>query len=397
MASVFRHIGVLQILIISFIIFLFSYPASSDAQISGQVIGSDGIPVNYATVFNLSSQTGCITDSVGFFNLIASFSDSIRVQHLSYKTGNFGLGKNLDQYKLDRNLNEIKEITVSKLYAGWLAVRSGEKAISRMQHEPRDRMYCNAVRTLNKDTLDQIFTDLDFERNKTGNGLINNRFIEIQRYCQQLNHDMDPFPEQVLGSYLFPLKGLPVIKEEKDNEKAMNDDCVFCISTDSQFIRVSLIPKKEAPLYRPVFELTISKLDTCLVGFAMATYPSTSNPSKKLENKPEKSDNAFFYQISFENGLGYISRIYSELNLYGIKDNNKYANKFTFNLNNYAHSSEKLKKRSGKWIINNIFGFVNKPKSKYSEEFWKKEGFPYEAPYDFIKLRALKQNISDQN
>jgi len=391
-------IGIFPFMRYTLFILFSALPFFSEAQISGQVIGTDGMPVNFATVYNMKTKTGCVSDSVGFFKIAASLTDSIRIHHLSYQTGIFVIGKNLDQYKLSSSLNEIKEIIVSKAYAGRLAVESCRKAISRMQYEPRDRMYCNAVKTMNKDTLDQIFLDLDFERNQSGNSkepVIHNRLIEIQRFCQQFNQDPNPTAEKVFLAEIFPEKGLPVVKEAGAKEIAMNDDCIFYILTDSEYIRIQFIPKKEAPIFRPVFELTISKEDTCLVAFAMATFPLPFVSSKNFENKPEKSDYALYYKISYENKLGYLSRIYRETGLYYAVDSRKYSNKFSFDLNNYAHNSGKQKKRSGRWIIDNRFGFMNKPKSTNTDEFWKKDDFPHEAPYDFNKLRALKQHVSD--
>ena len=366
------------------------------AQISGRVIGDDGESINWATVLNLRTNSGCVTDSTGFFTINAKHSDSIRIQHLSYKTSDFILSKEKDTYLLNRNLNELNEIVVSKNYAAWLAVKSCEKAVAKMQGESRDRMYCNAVKIMNTDTLDQVFLDLDFERNKSGSGLnsvIHNRLIEIQKYSEQFNHNLDPIAKNVFVSELFPTKDLPVIKESKTKEQAMNDNCIFYIATDSQYIKVSFIPKKDAPLSQRIFELTITKKDTSMVSFAMASFPAPFYSSKNFENKPGQSAIGFYYQIAYDNGVSYISRAFSEVKLYCNVDNKDFTNTFSYNLKNYAHTLEKQKKRTGAWVINNNFGFKEKLKSKYSTEFWKNNDFPIHSPYDFDKLRELKQHM----
>ena len=366
------------------------------AQISGRVKGDDGAPINWATVLNLRTNSGCVTDSTGFFTIKANPSDTIRIQHLSYQTVDFILTKENETYLLKRNFNELSEIVVSKNYAAWLAVKSCEKALAKMQVETRDRMYCKAVKILNNDTLDRVFLDLDFERNKSGSGInavIHNRLIEIQKYSEQFNHNLDPIAKNVFVSELFPTKDLPVIKESKTKEQAMNDNYIFYIATDSQYIKVNLIPKKDAPLSLRIFELTITKKDTSMVSFAMASFPAPFNSTKNFENKPGQSAIGFYYQIANENGINYISKAYSEVKLYGNIDNKDFTNTFSYNLKNYAHTSEKQKKRTGVWIINNNFGFKENLKSRYSTEFWKNNDFPIQTPYDFNKLRELREHI----
>ena len=377
---------------------LFFFPSFTFAQISGRVIGADGEAINWATVHNLRTHSGCVTDSTGLFTINANLSDSIRIQHLSYKSADYILSKENDKYLLNQNLNELNEIVVSKNYAAWLAVNSCEKTLAKMQDESRDRMYCNAVKIMNNDTLDRVFLDLDFERNKSGSGVnavLHNRLIEIQKYAEQLNHNLDPIAKNVFVSELFPTKDLPVIKESKTKEQAMNDNCIFYISTDSQYINVSFIPKKDAPLSQRIFELTITKKDTSMVAFAMASFPAPFNSTKNFENKPEQSAIGFYYQIAYKNGMGYICKAYSEVNLYYNVDNMDFTNTFSYNLKNYAHTPEKQKKRSGVWIINNRFGFAEKLKSKYSTDFWKNNDFPIHPPYDFNKLRELREHISE--
>jgi hypothetical protein len=302
------------------------------------VIGDDGESINWASVLNLRTNSECVTDYTGFFTINAKHSDSIRIQHLSYKTSDFILSKEKDTYLLNRNLNELNEIVVSKNYAAWLAVKSCEKALAKMQ---------------------------------------------------------DPIAKNIFVSELFPTNDLPVIRESKTREEAMNDNCIFYIATDSQYIKVSFIPKKDAPLSQRIFELTITKKDTSMVAFAMASFPAPFNSTKNFENKPGQSALGFYYQIADENGISYISKAFSEVNLYCNVDNKDFTNTFSYNLRNYAHTSEKQKKRSGVWIINNNFGFKEKLKSKYSTDFWKNNDFPIHPPYDFNKLRELREHISE--
>ena len=294
---------------------------STIAQISGQVQDSDGLPISYATVFNLKNKMGSVTDSIGHFKLAASISDSIRIQHISYKSDNFIILKDLDKYKLNRNVNDIKEVVVSKDYAAWLYFRGYSNTISKMQDESRNRMFGKAVKLLNADTLVKVSLDLDYERNILGKNQkknMHNRFFEVQRYSEQFDDQRDTMSTQLMDYSFFPLKGLPVIKEASSRENAMNDDYIFKISVDSSFFYIDFIPRKIASNNRFIFEIIITKKDTCLISFAAANlpHPINSGKSNKKSNQPETVDNASFMRIEFENGQGYIATTYSVSNIY---------------------------------------------------------------------------------
>ena len=368
---------------------------SSLAQISGQVLDPDGVPINYATVFNLKNKIGSITDSIGHFKIVASISDSIRIQHISYKSDIFTISKDFDKYQLQRNINDLKEVIVSKNYAAWLAIRGYMNTVSRMKNKSRNRMYGCAVKMMNADTLDKVSLDFDYERNNSGNNpkkIPHNRFIEIQRYSEQFNVQLDTISNKLINFRFSPVKGLPGMKEAPSREEAMNDDYIFQISVDSLFYFIDFIPRKIAPINRSIFEVIISKKDTCMISFAAVTLPHPFKAAKSNDKstQPETMDNAFFMRIEFENSQGYIATSYSVLNMYYSFGQKIYTKRYSIQLKNYAHQPEVFKKRPGKWMINNSFIFNRKLKSKYSDEFWKNSDFPKEVPYDFDHLRSLK-------
>lgn len=373
----------------------------SVAQISGQVIDSDGLPISYATVFNLKNKIGSVTDSIGHFKIDASISDSIRIQHISYKSDNFTISKDLDKYQLQRNINDLKEVVVSKNYVAWLYFRGYFNTVSKMQNESRNRMYGRAVKLLNADTLEKVSMDLDYERNNSGNNpmkIPHNRFIEVQRYSEQFNAQLDTISNKLINFRFFPVKGLPGIKEAPSREAAMNDDYIFQISVDSLFYFIDFIPRKIAPINSSIFEVIISKKDTCMISFAAVTlpYPFKAAKLNVKSYQPETMDIAFFTRIEFENSQGYIATSYSVLNMYYSIGQKTYSKRYSIQLKNYAHQPEVIKKRSGIWMINNFFAYNKKLKSKYSDEFWKNPDFPKEVPYDFDHLRSLKLKKEQQ-
>ncbi|NDP23154.1 MAG: carboxypeptidase-like regulatory domain-containing protein [Paludibacter sp.] len=368
----------------------------SEAQISGKVIDSDGTLVNYATIFNLNNKIGCVTDSVGFFEMNGTSTDSIRIQHVSYQTGNFLASKNPDQYILHRNINNIDEIIVSKKYAAWLYFKSYEKAISKFPKERRDKMYCNAIKILNSDTLEKKLLDFDFEQKvviDSSKTKIHNRFAEIQKKNELFNPDIDKFATNKLKIGIFPMNDFPRNLLAKNKKESMNDNYIFSISTNDHFITIDFIPKSNSPDYYLAVEAIISKSDTCLATYAIASYPTPVVNWKTKENKPDLTDHSIYFKIGYENGFSYLSEIYTCFNAYFNKDNKAFTYKYSINLKNYAHGIERQKDRFGTMYFDNSILFDEKPKSKYSEEFWKSSDFPKKAPYDFERLRKLKQHI----
>jgi CarboxypepD_reg-like domain len=381
------------------LLFCFTY-LFSVAQISGQVLDSDGLPISYATIFNLKNKMGSISDSIGHFRLDASISDSIRIQHISYKSNSFKISNDLDKYHLQRNINDLKEIIVSKNYAAWLYFKGYFNTVSKMKNESRTRMYGRAAKLFNADTLEKVSMDLDYKRNNSGNNpnkFSHNRFIEVQRYREQFNARLDTFSNKLINFRFFPAKGLPGFKEASSKEKAMNDYYIFQISVDSSFFKLDFIPRKIAPPNSPIYEVIIAKKDTCMISFAVASWPSPLNANLKDKvHKPEMIDNASFYRIEFKNGQGEISETYSVFNMYYSNSQKINCMRYSIHMKKYTHHSEIIKNRLGSWMINNSFIFNRKLKSKYSDQFWKNSDFPKEVPYDFDHLRSLKLKNEQQ-
>ena len=59
------------------------------AQINGSVLSEKGEPVEFATIYNTSQKTSCITDSYGNFQIKGNIEDTIEIRHLNYKTKRF--------------------------------------------------------------------------------------------------------------------------------------------------------------------------------------------------------------------------------------------------------------------------------------------------------------------
>ncbi|MCX6239218.1 MAG: carboxypeptidase-like regulatory domain-containing protein [Bacteroidia bacterium] len=381
------------------VIFLNLFSLISEAQVSGHILDNEKKQVPYATVFNLKTKTGCQADTNGFFSINASINDSIRIQHLGYKMGNFIVKQNPDMYILNQKVYDLQEIVLSNAFPMWLYFKSYEKTIAKFKYNGRDRFYCNATKLVNGDTLQKYFLDLDFEQNKIENStdvVIHNRFIEVQRYTQQIKAGLDPNAKYNMNINIFPKLNIPCLTKAQNINNALNNDYVYIMTTDSQFIYVNFIPRKKAPTYYNAWEATIKKSDTCLVSFAVISSSNEAMNWKPQENKPDLTEQALYYKISYSNSIGYISEIYSRKIFHYTINNKKYINSYILNLKNYAHDNEKLKKRFGIYCLNNDIVFNEKQKTMGSKEFWNMEDFPWKAPYDFEQLRKLKQQIKTQ-
>ncbi|HOI47700.1 MAG TPA: carboxypeptidase-like regulatory domain-containing protein [Prolixibacteraceae bacterium] len=358
----------------------------SIAQISGQVIDVDSVPVKYAAVVNVKNNIGCISDSLGFFSLNALQNDSISIRCIGFQADTFPVSKNFEKYILTRKIYDLNEVVVSKDYAALLYFISYKNLIAKLKKESRDRFYCNAVSLLNRDTLQTMYLDLDFEQKITRNApelLIHNRFVEIQNKSTIKELLANSFMDYNLRLGFLPKVGFPRLFLTQNKEEAINSKYVFQIASDSLFMKVRFTPITSATSSSKVFEATIFKKDTCLVAFAVTSYPNSNFKWKDKNNKPDQLDQSTYFRMSNEDGFYYISEIYSCVNLYYSTNAKVDIAKYAVRLKNYCHAKEKLKKRFGTYFIDNYIVFKKDKKSNYSSEFWKDNAFPLEIPSNF--------------
>jgi|GEM_PF-3244989 len=102
-----------------FIGIFISIPLWSQLNISGKVIDSDTrLPIEYATIFNVTSKTGLFTTEKGNFRIAINQNDTLEVSCVGYKTmrlSNLNQKNNEFSISLDPLSRALQEVVVSNI------------------------------------------------------------------------------------------------------------------------------------------------------------------------------------------------------------------------------------------------------------------------------------------
>ncbi|NIU00066.1 MAG: hypothetical protein GWN01_03725, partial [Nitrosopumilaceae archaeon] len=134
----------------------------------------------FATLYNLSKKTSCITDEKGFFNLEAQVNDSVEIRHLSYKKQRFLIDDKYENFTLSAKDYQIEEVLVSPQFAFQLFNKSCLNTWNTFKEENISRAYCRSNIIGNNWVAQTFDLDLDIVQKKrnTGRERINSFIIQ---------------------------------------------------------------------------------------------------------------------------------------------------------------------------------------------------------------------------
>ena len=135
-------------LLLVLILLCFNATPQEKDYVSGKIVNKDNEPVEFATLFNFTQNTSCITDKKGIFRLRAKLNDSIRIQHLNYKTKEIEIKDTSLRFILSKKEFLIHEITVSPKAAFDLFNTACRNTWKTFKNENLTRAYCNVTRTI---------------------------------------------------------------------------------------------------------------------------------------------------------------------------------------------------------------------------------------------------------
>jgi hypothetical protein len=134
--------------------------------ISGRVQNKNNEPVEFATLYNHTQKTSCITNNNGKFILHGEKGDSIRLQHLNYKTNEYVIHKPVENFVLLKKDFFIDEVIVSPKFAFDLFKKSCENTYKTFKAENISRAYVKCVIKLGKIEAQVVDLDLDIVQKK---------------------------------------------------------------------------------------------------------------------------------------------------------------------------------------------------------------------------------------
>jgi len=367
--------------ILFLITFLFAVFVSK-AQISGKVLNENSEPVEFATIFNKTTNTSSITNKNGVFQLSGNIGDSIRIQHVNYKTKDFRVNKISDNYKLLEKNYSLGEVVVSANYAARLFELSCRKTYDKLKEENISRGYLRKMVVIDKDTTQIIDIDLDIvqkkqksfnQKDKILPYKIQERIVESLQDSTKLNLRLNIFPE------------FNMIEWDRF-EKYFN----YFEIQDSQFINLYFLNKKSFQDSITHIEVKIQKSDSCLYSFAMISKKRFKN--RKGETLKMQTKIIGYTRFDYKDGFSYLLENCMGIFLTNSETGRKDLTVKQF-FKTYNNGAANLEKRpDGLRIFDNEIT-KNLIRNKYEEEFWENDSYMEYSNYDFDKL--LNLNFTD--
>ncbi len=354
----------------------------SKSQITGKVFNENKEPVEFATIFNKTTNASSISNKNGVFHLSGNTNDSIRIQHVNYNTKDFRVNKISDDYKLLEKNYSLGEVVVSANYAARLFELSCRKSYEKLKDENISRGYLRKVVVVEKDTTQLIDIDLDIiqkkqksfdQKEKILPYKIQERIVENPEDSIKLNARMDIFPQFNLIAW-------------DRFEKYFN----YFEIQDSQFINLYFLNKKSFQDSVTHIEVKIQKSDSCLYSIARIS----KNRLKNRKGEVLKMQTKFIDYIRYDyiDGFSYLLERYDGIFLTNSETGRKDMSFMQF-FKTYNNGAANLEKRPyGRRIFDNEIT-KNLIKNKYKEKFWENDSYMEFTNYDFDKL--LNLNFTD--
>ena len=363
-----------------FITFLFA-GFISKSQISGKVLNERDEPVEFATIFNKTTNESSITNKNGVFQLSGNVGDSIRIQHVNYKIKDFRVNKISDNYRLLEKNYSLGEVVVSANYAARLFELSCRKTYDKLKEENISRGYLRKMVIVEKDTTQLIDVDLDIVQKKQKSFNQKDKILPYkiqERIVESLQDSIK------LNARIFIFPQFNIIAWDKF-EKYFN----YFEIQDSQFINLYFLNKKSFQDSVTHIEVKIQKSDSCLYSVALINMNLFRN--KKGETLKMKTKIIEHTKYDYKNGFSYLSESFRGVFLNNPETGRKGMVKQFFKT--YNNGAAYLEKRpNGRRIFDNEIT-KNLIKNKYEEEFWENDSYLEYINYDFDKL--LNLNFSD--
>lgn len=359
--------------------------------ITGTVQNKNGVPIEFATLYNITRKTSCITDSAGFFRLEAGVNDSVLIQQLNYQQEEFVIRKPVENFILTKKDFFIEEVTVSPQFAFDLFNKSCENTWRTFKEENITRAYCQSIRKDGGQISQVADFDLDIVQQKhkkydRGEKIIPYKIQEKLETKEQYNNKKF----QIYLNLFYPLI-------QQIYWVDLPEHFNYIKKEDAENIQLVLISKSTYD-HTCNIEVTIRKKDTLLTSFAMVRkgmkLPLESvtflDGMKQQESDTIYAEKTYHYiKYDFAEGFGYLSE-YAQGAVFSYSDNVSNTYEISEHLKTYNDGTEVLAKRPNRRRIFDNSVNLNSINNRYSEDFWKYTSFPKKIAYDFNQLSRLQ-------
>ncbi|NQU55552.1 MAG: hypothetical protein HQ522_23790 [Bacteroidetes bacterium] len=344
-------------------------------HVSGTVQNRNFDPVEFATLYNISKETSCITNINGEFNLEATIGDSIRIQHLNYHTIEYIIQKPNSNYLLGKKDFLIDEVIVSPQFAFDLFSKSCENTYNSFKSENISRALCRFERKNGSNVSQIIYLDLDIIQKKQKNFKRGERIIpyKIQERIEKNPNVSDSTLELTLKMFYPLIHQIYWVDLPQHFSYYKKEDPIF----------IKLLLKSKLTYHYPCnMEVIIQKSDTTLKSFAIVKKDIVAKQERRIvddinrhtfiKDTLEVDKTYHIIEYSYSDGFGYLSK-YVQGVVFADPNDPQSRIEITQQLKTYNNGKIQLNKRpKQRRIFDNSFDPLL-VKNRYEEIFWKTE------------------------
>lgn len=317
---------------------------SGKAQINGKVQNEHGEKVEFATIFNHTQKTSCITNANGIFQLQAVVGDSIAIQHLNYEPKSFIIEINNNTYLLNEKNIHLEEINISPTIIVDLLRKSCQNTFDKLSKTSLSRVNYDYTLLVNEDTAHIVNLDLDVIHGKHKTLEAGESF---KSYIVEKHVKLDSVKA---GKMFFSnFIGRPLnLAKWKDLTKGFN----IIKTEDSLNIKILCSLKKSVSDSTMNWEILIDKKDTCLHSVSMIT----TLPYRNKKGTVILSTTGSYQYVRFKN-INNNYYLHEVRNGASIRhpENDSIFYTVTFRYKTYQTGENLEKRKNGKYIPDGTF------------------------------------------
>lgn len=361
------------------------------AQINGSVLSEKGEPVEFATIYNTSQKTSCITDSYGNFQIKGNIEDTIEIRHLNYKTKRFIVKNQNEIFTLEPEIFLINEVHISAKEAALLFEKSCRNTYAKFRNFDYTRGYCRYLRKNNQDTTLLIDLDLDIIHRK-GRKFEKGRNISPVIVQERILADGSKIEEDIsynIADFYPHINAINWVK--------ISNDFNYYKVVDSLYINLYFLADKHIWSLAYNYEVKIIRADTCLASITMSNknnstitniYSYIGSNKGSFDTIAVIKSRSNYVEYKYENGHSFLSGFSHQFELLTL-DSLQNSISIDVMYKTYNSDAGKDQRRFGYRIFENKL----KPleiQNRYKDSFWENSDYIKTPFVDYERILQLQ-------
>lgn len=376
-------------MVATLILVLISFPLF--AQINGSVLSETGESVEYATIYDISQKTSCITNINGNFQIKGNIGDTIEIRHLNFKTRRFVITNQLAIYTLIPEKFLLNEVLISAKEAALLFEKSCRNTYAKFRDFDYTRGYCRYLRQNNQDTTLLVDLDLDIIHRK-GRKFEKGRNISPVIVQERIVENDSKIEDDIYYNIADFYPHINAINWVK-----ISNDFNYYKVEDSLFFNLYFLADKHVWNSPYNYEVKIFKADTCLSSITMTNknnssitniYSYIGSFKGSYDTIAVIKSRSNYVEYKYENGYSYLSGFSHQFELLSTDSVQNFIS-IDVMYKTYNGDASKGERRFGYRIFENKL----KPleiENRYRDSFWENSDYFMTPLVDYDRILHLK-------